>query len=61
MERQRKEFPVVSGILIILLLHDCMVTAELTRIHAKQNLSHMESAFGENQMVESYDMMMQSF
>lgn len=38
-----------------------MVTAELTRIHAKQNLSHMESAFGENQMVESYDMMMQSF
>lgn len=37
-----------------------MMKAELTRIHEKQNLSHSESAFGESQMVESYDMMMQS-
>lgn len=61
MEKQRKEFSVVLGIPIILLLCDCMMIAELTRIHEKQNFSHLESAFGESQMVESYNMMMQSF
>lgn len=61
MERQRKKFPVVSGNSIILLLCDCMMIAELRRIPEKQNLSHLESAFGESQMVESYDMKMQSF
>lgn len=33
-----------------------LMIAELTRIHEKQNLSHLVSAFGESQMVESYDM-----
>lgn len=48
-----KEFPVVSGIPMILLLHDYSMIAELTKIQEKQNLSHLESVPGESQMVES--------